>query len=358
MASGFIIGDVYYCGERAIMNLFIKERNDWSEKDICDIDAFILAPSTNGEFINSLRFLSYHPKNRFQDASIAIFDRDCGRLCGVVLANEIRCSKETCLVSHQGTTFAGPVLSQRLGIRETKAVLECIISYYEARYSKIEFRLAPEIYGTQPFGRIEYFLLCHGYQYGLSGLANVISLSGITDENTSLLLYKAKRRNQVRKALREHKYHIQHFEIVPEYAWHSLEENLWDKYGVKPTHTLSEINDLLLRFPQNISVDVALRSDGCYGALAVSFLFRRVWHTQYLDLNYALAKDYPNLFLIHELIGEAIQQGYPWFSFGVSNERNVKVLNEGLFDYKSNFGGGEVLLPCFVKKRCDGHFAN
>ena len=41
-------------------------------------------------------------------------------------------------------------------------------------------------------------------------------------------------------------------------------------------------------------------------------------------------------------IRSAIGSGRRWFDFGTSNERQGRFLNEGLYEFKSNFGGGGV----------------
>jgi len=67
-------------------------------------------------------------------------------------------------------------------------------------------------------------------------------------------------------------------------------------------------------------------------------------------LNYELRNEYPNLYLIHNLIKMAINEGYRFFSFGASTENEGNILNEGLFNFKNQFGGGSILLPKYTKK--------
>ena len=90
-------------------------------------------------------------------------------------------------------------------------------------------------------------------------------------------------------------------------------------------------------------------ADGIYGAFGLIYLFKNVFHTQYLDLNYDYSTHYPNLLLITELIWEARRLGYRWFSFGASTESGGQVMNEGLYEYKAAYGGGDILLPVFTK---------
>lgn len=79
-----------------------------SEKEKQACDRFIMSESTSGEFINSLNYLAYHPKNRFIDDSILVRDIESKTIRGVVVAT-VDCIDNNTIVSHSGTTFAGPI---------------------------------------------------------------------------------------------------------------------------------------------------------------------------------------------------------------------------------------------------------
>jgi len=87
-----------------------------------------------------------------------------------------------------------------------------------------------------------------------------------------------------------------------------------------------------------------------YGAFALIYKFKNVFHTQYLDMNYNISSEYPNLYLIHCLINTAVKEGFRYFSFGASTENGGEYLNETLYGYKNGYGGGSILLPKFTKE--------
>jgi len=89
--------------------------------------------------------------------------------------------------------------------------------------------------------------------------------------------------------------------------------------------------------------------EGEYGAFALVYCFKNVFHTQYLDLNYRFSKQMPNLMLISKLILKARELGYSYFSFGASTEDSGNILNYSLFRYKAEYGGGSILLPLYTK---------
>ena len=60
----------------------------------------------NGTFLQTARFLNYHPEGRFHDASFF------AEKSGIVVAVVPGCSIDGRFVSHQGSTFGGPVISK------------------------------------------------------------------------------------------------------------------------------------------------------------------------------------------------------------------------------------------------------
>lgn len=329
-------------------DMVIKHLYDLSEREKDAVDEFITKKTTNGEFINTLKFLEYHPEGRFKDDSIIVFDSGSGVVRGVVMAAQNKEDK-THIISHPGTTFAGPVIDRNIHIKMAEEILNLIFDYYERRYNKIQFKLQPSYYSLQPFNIVDYFLLCRGYKYNMTGLANIINILDIETEDDILKLFKQKRRNHVKKALKENLLEFNIEKEIKSEVWKSLEHNLKIKYNTTATHTLQEIQILDSKFKQEIQAAYVYTKDGLYGAFALCFYFKNIIHTQYLDSNYLISGNYPNLFLIFNLIKEARKLGFNYFSFGASTEDAGKILNYGLYNYKAGYGGGDIILPVYTK---------
>lgn len=110
---------------------------------------------------------------------------------------------------------------------------------------------------------------------------------------------------------------------------------------------MEEINCLKKLFPDKIQTFIIrTKNSGLYVAMAVVYLYKSVFHTQYLDMNYIFSSEYPNLFLIHKLIKEALSRKMEYFSFGPSTENWGVSLNEGLYKYKRKFGSNAM---CYKK---------
>lgn len=314
------------------------------------IDPFILRQDTNGEFVNSVQYLSYHPSERFNDDSVIVIDAGNQEVKAIMMAASIPEDKKQ-IISHPGTTFSGPILSCKTDIKEAMEILERIFSYYEERYETVEIRLRPPVYDRQPMEWIQYLLMRRGYHYHMMALANVINLQEIGDEEGILYCFNSGRRNHVKKVIKKANYVVQK-RVVPERrAWENLSHNLEEKFNSKTTHTYEEIVKLCEIWPECIQSYSAERNDGEYGALVLVYKYKSVFHTQYLDVNYKYASEYPHLYLLYELIREAKRENYRYFSFGASTEERGKILNEGLFQYKNGYGGGSILLPVMTWNR-------
>ena len=252
------------------------------------------------------------------------------------------------IISHPGTTFAGPILNVKLDIKAAEEILDLMLSYYEQKYSCIEIRLRPSIYDMQPMEWIQYLLMRRGYLYRMRALSNVINLREIGNEDQVLKFLSSGRRYYVKQALNSRKYNIKRIELPDEVIWNNLNSTLKIKYNSKATHTFEEIQLLCKRFPKEINSLVAERYDESYGAFAMIYRYKNVFHTQYLDLNYHYSSEYPNLQLVYELIKEAKKENFLYFSFGASTESNGDILNYGLYQYKKGYGGGSSLLPVLI----------
>lgn len=201
--------------------LEIKHKPELTEKQLAKADAFIMKDSTTGEFINTFRYLDYHPEGRFQDDSIVVMDRGSGEVRGVMMAAR---GDNDSIISYPGTTFAGPVVDRTAKLETTEAVLDRMLGYYESKYSEVKIKKQPEYYAAQPFHLIDYILLRRGYDYGMSALANIICIDGIGTEEDTLALFHAKRRNQVRKVIREGIFALSRQEEIRETVWKNMNE--------------------------------------------------------------------------------------------------------------------------------------
>lgn len=329
------------------MNLKVIPSAEWTERDRMDIDRFIMHKDTTGEFINTIQYLSYHG-NRFIDDSIAVKDMGSGSIRCVVMA-VVDPEDSSCLVSHMGTTFAGPIINIKDSFKSNRQTVRMALEYYEGRYRSVSMKTVPPYYVSQEAGVLGYLLMQSGYIYGMTALANVIDISRIQSEEDIYALYTSGRRNHVKKAFKEGLFYYDQPAKIDPSVWSVMNGNLENKFGSRTTHTYEKISGLQQDMPMYIVPYEARTKSGEYAAFALVYKFKNVFHTQYLDVNYKFTGKYPNLFLVHNLICQARKEGYRIFSFGASTENGGTYLNEGLFSYKAEYGGGSIILPIYTK---------
>lgn len=123
--------------------------------------------------------------------------------------------------------------------------------------------------------------------------------------------------------------------------WSVLESNLITKHGTRPVHTLDEITYLQARFPEQIRC-VTAALDHRVLAGVVLFETPRVVHVQYSASTAEGNSVGASTAVMNHAMGDATRCRARYFDFGVSNEQEGRILNEGLYRFKASFGAGGV----------------
>ncbi|HJE66777.1 MAG TPA: GNAT family N-acetyltransferase, partial [Campylobacter avium] len=135
-----------------------------------------------------------------------------------------------------------------------------------------------------------------------------------------------------------------------------LNSVLQKQHGVNAVHSAEELKLLYSRFPQNIKLFVA-KIDKEIIAAALLFIYDDLVHTQYLAANEKARKIGALDLLIKTLIDEFVKNK-KYFDFGISNEENGRILNEGLIAQKEGFGGRSVVHCTFELAINNIHYTN
>lgn len=90
-------------------------------------DKFVAEDSVNGTFLQTRRFLSYHPAGRFQDCSYIVWNEK-GEIVAVCPACKTVDNGETVLYSHMGSTYGGVIIRNGKWYKTRKVieVLKCL----------------------------------------------------------------------------------------------------------------------------------------------------------------------------------------------------------------------------------------
>ncbi len=316
----------------------------FSEDDAERWDA-CCAAAVNATFLHTRRFLAYHG-NRFDDLSLVVEDAQ-GAVLGVLPAARDPQDPDT-VVSHPGSTYGGLVHGGALrGEAMVQALAAAAAHHGALGLRRLRYKALPHAYHRAPAQDDLYALQRLGAQRSRCDLSSCIDLAHRLPVATRRRRALARAR---RAGLQVHAGDAARAGLPA--LWDVLRENLRQRHGVEPVHTLDEMAALAQRFPQHIAVRLACRAAH---VLAGSVLFRTgaVVHAQYLA-NSDEGRECGALDLVLETaIDEARADGARYFDFGISTEDGGRRLNAGLHAYKSEFGAGalvhefyELALPC------------
>lgn len=291
----------------------------------------LCAAAPMATFLHSRRFFSYHGA-RFRDASLVIED-ERGTLLGVLPA--AFGTEPGLVVSHPGATYGGLLHhGGLLGQAMIDALTRICRHYAAAGLTRLRYKAVPRIYHQRPADDDSYAL------FRLGAVRSRCDLSCAMD-----LAYRGqvseRRRRGARKAAKAGVTTDFEESALAEF-WPVLTDNLGRRHQVQPVHSLDEIELLRTRFPEAIRL-VAARLVGDLLAGALLFCTPTVVHAQYIASSEA-GRDYSALDAVFEhAIAWAAARGSRYFDFGISNEDEGRLLNGGLYDFKSEFGASGVL---------------
>ena len=122
--------------------------------------------------------------------------------------------------------------------------------------------------------------------------------------------------------------------------WQILNDNLTDKYGVGPVHSLAEMQLLQGRFPNNIRLYAAMKDGQMLGGTLL-YITPQTIHAQYISAT-PEGKHYHAIDAIYSHLIHQKFTDVPYLDFGKSTESNGDILNESLIYQKEGFGGRGV----------------
>jgi hypothetical protein len=206
--------------------------------------------------------------------------------------------------------------------------------YREMGFRYLRYKAVPYIYHAVPSNDDLYAL------FRLGAVRHRCDLSAAIDLDSRQKPSKLRLRDlrKVRKAdvtVTSGPEHLEPF-------WAVLEANLRTKYSTRPVHTLEEITYLQSSFSEQIQCIVGLIGHRVVAGV-VLFQTPRVVHVQYSASTVQGNSVGASTAIIDYAIAKSIDLGARYFDFGVSNEQEGQILNEGLYRFKTSFGAGGVV---------------
>lgn len=285
-----------------------------------------IAKAKNSTFLFHRNFMEYH-KDRFEDFSLLIFDNK--KLIAVLPANKV--GEE--LHSHQGLTYGGIVINETIKLGEFVEVFESIYVFLKQHFTKAVFKEMPKIYNKNFSDELLYVLFLKNARLVRRDTLSVIDYQ--SDFEIS-----QKRKYEIRKG-KKHQLEIKETQDFSEFWSELLIPNLQERHNTKPVHSLEEITLLHKYFPENIKqFNVYFEEKIIAGATI--FETDNVVHIQYISSNELRSKTGSLDYLFDFLITKYTTPKR-YFDFGISNENNGRILNEGLLYWKESFGAKTVV---------------
>lgn len=306
--------------------MLIVERYSEKNKSLWD---FFINESKNQSFLFKRDFMDYHA-DRFNDHSLMVYDDT--NLVAVIPAN----IKNDQLISHQGLSYGGVLLHDKIRLSEIIDVIKAVLKYLsQNNIKKWVIKLIPRIYHSRPADELDWILFKLNSKLIRRDTALAI------DNQASHLSYQDRRKRSIKKAANK-SIQIKEGYVEIEPFWTGvLVPNLLAKHGVDPVHSLDEIELLATRFPDNIQ-QYTIYLDGAIVAGCTMFLNRGVAHAQYIS-GTVIGRDAGCLDFLFDYLIREVYKKFDYFDFGICNEQDGLLINKGLLDWKEGFGARSIV---------------
>lgn len=290
-------------------------------------NAFVAA-SKNGTFLFDRRYMDYH-SDRFLDHSLMFYEK--GKLYAVMPAND---DKHGSLCSHQGLTYGGLIMDK-----------VCRAAKVRDLFLQMNDFLRDEVFHRVVYKHIPYIYSSLPAEEDLFALTNVCGatiqsrdVASVVDLHRRLPLSELRRRG-IKKAVASRLQVIESTDYTS--FWDVLSSNLMERFHASPVHSLSEIELLSSRFPQNIKLYVVTDGEEVIGG-TVLYISADIVKTQYISTNDRGRKVGALDYLFSCLLDKYKSEGFRFFDFGTSNRVDTDDLNDPLIFQKEGFGGRAV----------------
>lgn len=287
-----------------------------------------VATSKNGTFLFDRNYMDYH-SDRFEDYSLMFYRN--GSLYAIMPANR----KGDIFQSHAGLTYGGLVMNAKTTAAATVELFRELNEYLRtAGFRRVLYKCIPWMY-HQLAAEEDLYAIARTCDARLQerDLGTVI-----IQQNT--LRWERVRRRALKRA-QEAGIIVERSNDFAEF-WQVLNDNLKQKYDSKPVHTLSEMELLHSRFPENIVLYTAKKGNDILAGI-VLYVSSQVARAQYSSAT-PEGKQLGAIDIIYDRVINNDYHHLPYFEFGTSAMSDSNIINETLVFQKEGFGGRGI---CF-----------
>lgn len=281
-----------------------------------------VATSKNATFLFHRDFMEYH-QDRFDDFSLMIYKGE--QLYALLPAHKVGNK----VYAHNGLTYGSFMLQDSATFFNSFEAFKLLLQFlHENEMVTLEIKVIPTFYNRMPSDELEYFLYRAKAQITKKDVLMVIDYD-------HQLRFEKNRREGINRAIRNG-LEVKLNQNYKEFWNEILIPNLREKHGVKPVHTLEEIERLASRFPDNIH-QVSVYHEGKIVAGTTIFLTHTTVHPQYVSGNFD-KNGLGSLDLAYDFAIHHFKEGRRYFDFNISSEENGRILNKGLIFWKETCG--------------------
>jgi len=298
--------------------------------------------SDNGTMFHKRLFISYHPKDRFKDASVVIKKEN--KILSLFPAVILERDGKRILSSHGGASYGSFVYGSYLNFREAFDLVEGIMEFAkDNKCDRIQLTPPPMIYQKKYSNYIDFALVKNGFNYVKRDISSCVQLD--TPPDQLLSTYRAEARTALKKSIK------QGIEIVEcdkfaEY-YEILKKNLKMRHNVNPTHTLDELLKLKNMFPSKIRLWGAFLNDKLIAGVCNFSANPEVVLAFYISHDEEFQEYRAVNLLFYEIMKRYQAENYRFLDFGIFTVNMDP--NWGLARFKENFGARGIFRDTFYK---------
>ena len=299
-----------------------------------------------GTAFQTLRFMAYHPPDRFQNHHLVAYSRR--RLFAVIPGAVVEEPDGPAFISYPGASYGGPVIANACSFDNAEELVGALISYAQTHgFARIDLTLTPLPYLDRPNQTLAFALLCAGFVCRKRELTQCVDLGSAKTQRQYGLPSKTRADiRQARKNGLRTEWTIDPSPAVLETLYALLIRNRIELgLNTPPTHTLDELNRIRGLCPGLLWVGATFSTDGPVATTLVFRLNSRVLLTFYICHERTARDLHPVHLLLSDLIEQGVNQGYRLLDFGISSI-NMNPL-PGLIRFKESFNSQGFLRETF-----------
>jgi hypothetical protein len=298
--------------------------------------------SDNGNIFHTRRFLSYHPKDKFIDASVLITKNN--KIVSLFPAVTVNREGKKILSSHSGASYGGYVYKKDLNMQEAFGMVHSLFDFAkELKCDRIQLTPPPIIYQSKYSNYVDFALYKNGFKYLKREISSVVQLDFESDNLEGT--FRSEARTALKKAIKSG-IEVAECERFEEY-YEILKENLKMRHNVNPTHTLDELLKLKKIFPTKIRLWGAFLKDKLIAGVCNFSANSKVVLAFYISHNEEYQEYRAVNLLFYEIMKRYQDEGYKFLDFGIFTVNED--INWGLARFKENFGARGIFRDTFYK---------